>query len=77
VFVCVSVFVCVYVYEGMCMNVYVCLCVCVMRDHVFGMSRTIKIIVVATVDEKGTAWKTRELFIVSLLLSHFMKYKRI
>jgi hypothetical protein len=41
------------------------------------MSRTIRSIVAATVDEKDKASKARELFIVSLLLSHFMKYKRI
>jgi hypothetical protein len=61
----------------MCACVRVCVCVCVMRDHVFGMSRTINSIVAATVDEKGITSKTRELFIASLLFSHFMKYKRI
>jgi hypothetical protein len=85
VYVCLSLFICVYecvkVYAcmGMNMSVGVCLCVFVMRDHVFGISRTINSIVSATVDEKkNIATKTRELFIVSLLMSHFMKkYKRI
>jgi hypothetical protein len=48
-----------------------------MTDHAFDISRTINSIVAATFDEKVIAAKARELFILSLVLSRFIKYKRI
>jgi hypothetical protein len=48
-----------------------------MRAHAFGISRTINSIVAATFDEKDIAAKTGELFILSLVLSRFIKCKHI